>query len=434
MKVTQRNVERLKAPENGHVIVYDGEIPGFGVRKTAAGVVAFVLDYRFGAQKRRLTIGRVPDHSADSARNEAIKLRGIIRDGRDPLEESREKLEKLIAEPTVADLAERYTREYVLQHNGHGHQRNVESMLKNLILPRLGRRRLSSIHLSDIVALHNWVNGGRREGKKRTPIRANRVHSLVRSMFTKAINWGMYEGRNPARQAKRDGADGVKRFVEEERQGWQTQLSDEQFAALDRAITYYNGRDIGRPILDCERDSGEAIRLLILNGSRMMEIVAARWDEFDLKRGLWFRPSRRNKNKKPERVVLSDATLIVLRRMKERASGPYLFPGRFGQEAPRTTIRRPWVQICHVAGLAEEYTIVGRRGKPLKRYRPLVRIHDLRHSYASWLVNHGTPLEQVGKLLGHVDPKTTKRYAHLADATLRNATNTFGAASMKWVQ
>jgi integrase len=433
MKITQRLVERLKAPAKGNVIVYDGEIPGFGVRKTAAGVVAFVLDYRFGARKRRLTIGRAPDESADSARVKALDYRKIIREGTDPLEESREKLEKLKTEPTVADLAERYTREHMLEHNGHGHQRNVQSMLNNLILPRLGRRRLSSIYLSDIVALHNWVASGRHDGKKRTLTRANRVHSLVRSMFSKAINWGMYEGRNPARQAKRDGTDGVKRFREEERQGWQTELSDEQFAALDRAITYYNGRDIGRPIIDCERDSGEAIRLLILNGSRMMQIVAARWDEFDLKRGLWFRPSRRNKSKKPERMVLSDATLIVLRRMKERAMGPYLFPGRFG-DAPRTTIRRPWVQICRTAGLAEEYTVPGKRGKPLKRYRPLVHIHDLRHSYASWLVNHGTPLEQVGKLLGQADPKTTRRYAHLADATLRNATNAFGAASLKWVQ
>jgi len=433
MKLTQRLVERLKAPAKGNVIVYDGEIPGFGVRKTAAGVVAFVLDYRSGARKRRLTIGRVPVESADSARREAIKLRQEIQDGADPLEERRDEREKLKTEPTVADLAERYMREHVLEHNGHGHLRNVRSMLDNLVIPRLGRRRLSSIHLSDIINLHNWVASGRHDGKKRTLTRANRVHTLVRSMFSKAITWGMYEGRNPARQAKRDGTDGVKRFREEERQGWQTELSDEQFAALDRAITYYNDRDIGRPITDCERESGEAIRLLILNGSRMMQIVAAGWDEFELKRGLWWRPSRSNKSKKPERVVLSDATLIVLRRMKERATGPYLFPGRFG-DAPRTTIRRPWVQICRAAGLAEEYAVPGKRGKPLKRYRPMVHIHDLRHSYASWLVNHGTPLEQVGKLLGHADSKTTKRYAHLADATLRSATNTFGAASMKWVQ
>lgn len=449
--VTQRKVDRIKTPAKGHVIVYDGELPGFGVRKTAAGAVAFVLDYRFGGQKRRFTIGIAPDESPDSARRKAVTLRQEIRDGKDPLEEKKQAREKLIAEPTVADLAKRYMRDHVLVHNSKGQQRNVRSILDDLVIPRLGRRRLNTIHLDDIVALHNWVNVGRHEGKektdahepptarkrkpKTTPTRANRVHSVVRSMFSKAITWSMYVGRNPARAAHKDGTDGVIRCPEEKRQGWQTELAEEQFAALDRAITHYNARDareMGRPLIDCERDSGEVIRLLILNGSRKMEIIGARWDEFDLRRGLWFRPSDRNKNRKPERMPLSDATLIVLRRMKERATGPFLFPGRSG-DAPRTTIRRPWVAICREAGLAEEYPVIGKRGKALKRYRPLVRIHDLRHSYASWLVNHGTPLEQVGKLLGQLDKKSTERYAHLADATLRNATNTFGAASMKWV-
>jgi integrase len=104
----------------------------------------------------------------------------------------------------------------------------------------------------------------------------------------------------------------------------------------------------------------------MLNGSRMMQIVAAPWEEFDLNRGLWFRPSNRNKTKRPERIVLNDATLFVLRRMKERAMGPWLFPGRFGSKAPRTTIRRPWVQICRMAGLAKADTVKGKRGKLLK--------------------------------------------------------------------
>src|SRR5438876_2568554 len=160
-KVTQRLVGRLKPPAKGHEIVYDGQIPGFGARITAAGAVAFVLDYRFGGHKRRYTIGRPPQWSADAARDEAIDVLKDIRNGKDPLEERRQERERLIAEPTVADLAERYMREHVLQHNGKDQQRNNLSMLKNLVLPRLGRRRLSSIQLSDIVALHNWVNSGR---------------------------------------------------------------------------------------------------------------------------------------------------------------------------------------------------------------------------------------------------------------------------------
>ncbi|MGC2513304.1 MAG: tyrosine-type recombinase/integrase, partial [Terriglobales bacterium] len=100
-------------------------------------------------------------------------------------------------------------------------------------------------------------------------------------------------------------------------------------------------------------------------------------------------------------------------------------------DAPRVTIRKPWIQICKAAGLATEYKIQGKR-RELTRFRPNVRIHDLRHTYASWLVNNGVPLKQVGKLLGHTQERTTSRYSHLADKSLRSATNTFGE-SLKWV-
>jgi integrase len=442
-EVTDSAVKKLKAPATGSTVLWDRVIPGFGARITRDGAVAFVLEYRNKqGEKRRYTIGKVPIYSADAASSKAISLWQEIEKGGDPLQDRIDGKEKLLTEPTVKDFAEKYMAEHVLEHNGKSQQRNYRAMLDSFVYPRLGKRRLKTITLDDIKALHNWVNSGRHGGKRTadgekftTPTRANRVHSLVRSMFNMAIDSGLYVGKNPARAAKKDGTEGVVRFPEEPRQGWQTQLSDEQFAALDHAIDQYAARDIGRELTSCERDSGEAIRLLILNGSRMMQIVGAPWSEFDMKRGLWWRPSDRNKTKKPERIVLSDATLIVLRRMKEHASGPWLFPGRSGSKAPRRTIRRPWVAICRMAALAEEISVDGKRGKPLKRYRPLLHIHDLRHSYASWLVNHGTPLNEVGELLGHLDPNSTRRYAHLNDGTLRTATNNFGnAAASKWVQ
>jgi len=217
-QVTQRLVNRLKAPATGNEIVYDGQVSGFGVRITAAGVIAFVLDYRFAGLKRRITIGRSPEWSADAARDEAIELRKLIRNGEDPLETRKEQREGLISEHTVADLAERYMQEHVIAHNSKDQQRNNRSMLDKDILPKLGSRRLSTITLSDIDRLHNWVNSARHEGKKKTPYRANRVHSLARSMFNKAIVWGWYEGRNPARAAKKDGTDGVIRFLENPRE------------------------------------------------------------------------------------------------------------------------------------------------------------------------------------------------------------------------
>src|SRR5690242_3176796 len=140
-QVTQRLVNGLKAPATAHEIVYDGQVSGFGVRITAAGVIAFVLDYRFAGLKRRITIGRSPEWSADAARDEAIELRKLIRNGEDPLETRRENRERLISERTVTDLAESYVREHVIPHNSKHQQRNNRSMLDTIVLPRLGSRR-----------------------------------------------------------------------------------------------------------------------------------------------------------------------------------------------------------------------------------------------------------------------------------------------------
>jgi integrase len=405
--VTERMVSKLKAPAKGNYVVYDGQVPGFGARITAAGVIAFVLDYRNAhGVKRRVTIGQWPEWPAEAARNEALDLRKKIRDGTDPLDERREKREKLLSEPTVADLAERYMREHSRVHNRKSHVRNNQSMLDNLILARLGQRRVSAVGKPDVEALLAWVNS--RPGKKKTRYRANRCHSLVRAMFYKAIDWGWYVGKNPAK--------GVIRFHEDRHEAW---LTEEQLEALDRAITQYG------------RNCGEAIRLLILTGAREMEIVAARWDMFDLQRKVWNKPSHHVKEKKTEHTQLNDATLMVLQRMKKRAVGPYLFPGA-KPNTHRTTIRRPWLQICRAAELAEEYQVMGKRAKALKRWRPTVRINDLRHTFASFLVSKGVSLPQVGKLLGHTRSETTERYAHIADQAAREATNVFGD-SLKWV-
>jgi integrase len=154
-------------------------------------------------------------------------------------------------------------------------------------------------------------------------------------------------------------------------------------------------------------------------------VLKAEWKEFDLVREEWKKPSHHTKQKKEEHVPLSAPALQLLRSMRPRnASGP-LFPKAkdAGKEKHRVSLRRPWIQACKAAGLVEKLQIKGKRGRMLTRYRPTVRIHDLRHSFASHLVSSGVGLQIVGKLLGHVQASTTQRYAHLQDEALRSATN-----------
>jgi integrase len=266
-------------------------------------------------------------------------------------------------------------------------------MIDTIIRPQLGGLRLKAVGTRDIEALHASL--------KATPYRANRVLALLSSMFTKAAEW-KWRADNPAK--------GVQRFHEDRRERW---LSAEEMHAFTAALDAYP-----------DQNAANALRLLLLTGSRENEVLSADWPQFDLERGVWEKPSHHTKQKRIEYVPLSAPALELLSAMKPKgATGP-LFLGRDGSKA-RVTIRRPWVQACKAAGLAEAITLKGKR-RTITRYKPTVRIHDLRHSYASHLVSSGVSLQIVGKLLGHTQPQTTQRYAHLSDGALRDATNRFG--------
>ena len=137
------------------------------------------------------------------------------------------------------------------------------------------------------------------------------------------------------------------------------------------------------------------------------EVLRAEWDQFDLPRGVWTKPSAHTKQKKTEHVPLSAAAIELLTRLKRSADGVHLFPGRI-EGHPLEDVKNVWAEVCKTAEIEN------------------CRIHDLRHTYASHLVSSGIPLAIVGKLLGHTQSQTTERYAHLADSALRRATDLFG--------
>ncbi len=298
-------------------------------------------------------------------------------------------------EKKVADLADEYVKEYAMPHKREKSVYEDRRMLNAVVLPKLGRLRVSAIDRRDIELLHTSL--------KETPYQANRVLALLSKIFSCAMDWKMRPD-NPAR--------GVKRFHEDKREAW---LTGEQLQRLADALDSYPNQD-----------AADALRLLILTGARPGEVMGATWPMFNLERGAWTKPSHHTKEKKPEHVPLSAAALMILKRRWRSKTGIHLFPGRGGDRRSRTTLRNAWRQVCKAAGLATEYKIMGKRGKLLPRWKPNVRTYDLRHTFASHLVSRNASLYKVGKLLGHTQAATTERYAHVADGPLRDLANDFG--------
>jgi integrase len=392
IRITQSSVKAAEPPASGYIIQFDDKLDGFGIRVTAAGAKSFVLNYRVASgDKRRCTIGSWPKWTADAARDEAanVLLPAINKKGADPVRDKK----ALREEPTLADLAKEYIEQHAKMKKREKSIYEDNRMLNNIILPKMGTLRVSAISRRNVEKLHNSL--------RKTPYQANRVLALLSKIFTFAMD-GEMRSDNPAKR--------IARFKEDKRETW---FSREQLQALALALENY-----------AEQDAADALRLLIVTGARPGEVIGATWPMFDLDRGIWNKPSHHVKEKKAEHMPLNPAAVAILRRMAEKKTGFHLFPGREPDTA-RTTLRNAWKQVCRAAGLATKYHVKGKRGKPLPRWKANVRVYDLRHTFASQLISRNWSLQLVGKLLGHTQAATTERYAHVADAALRNVANDF---------
>jgi integrase len=369
-KLTDARVRSLPAPATSSRIAYDGEVKGFGLRVTAAGAKAFVLNYRINGRERRLTIGDAGSWSTTAARAKAKALKRAIDDGHDPLGER----EAERTAPTMAELTAHYL-EHHLPRKRASSQRDDRSMLERDVLPVLGKLKVADVRHGDVDRLHRQIG-------KRAPIRANRVVALLSKMFAIAVKLE-WRADNPAR--------GIERNPEERRQRF---LSPAEIARLAAVLADHP-----------ERTSAALVRFLLLTGARFGEAAGARWDHLDLERGTWTKPSSHTKQRAVHRVPLSAPALALLAELPH--SGPYLFPGPTGK--PITTIKTMWLGVVRKAEV------------------PGLRVHDLRHSYASILASAGMSLPIIGALLGHTQAATTQRYAHLLDDPLRAATERAGA-------
>jgi integrase len=371
-KLTDEFCDSAEGPQpgrrSGYVIHYDDAVKGFGLRVTQNRAKSFILNYRADGIERRYTIGTFRDPwRAATARQEARRLKIIIDRGGDPQGEKN----TVRSAPTVRDLIQRWREEHSPK-NRPSTQRENEKLIRQWILSELGTRRVADLSYADIEALHRKITG-----KRGTPYRANRVLALISKMLSLAVRWE-WRTDNPCRS--------IERNHEERRYRYLTPAELERLLA---ALADYPNQT-----------AANVIRFLLLTGARSHEVFAARWQQFDLEAGVWTKPSSATKQNREHRVPLSAPARQLLAGMDQ--TDARLFPGL-------VTVREDWLKICRQAGLAG------------------VRVHDLRHSYASFLASAGLSLPVIGALLGHTTPSTTARYAHLFDDPLRAATERVGA-------
>jgi integrase len=376
-KLSKTVVERIKAADQD-VVVWDNTLPGFGVRVKPSGVRSYIIQYRNRntSASRRLTIGQHgPLLTLDQAKKQARAMLADAMRGEDPVE-----IRKTARRaPSIADLAVDYLERHAVPKKRPKSVRDDRAMLDNIILPKLGAKKVDAIGRRDVEAIQ--------VGMKDRPYQANRVLSLLSKMFNLAIEW-KWRPDNPAK--------GIERYQEQKRERW---LSDEELRHLCAVLDEHpNTR------------AANAVRLQLLTGARLGEVLTSRKEDFDLHRGIWTKPSHQTKQKRTEHLPLSAQALILVTLIIETsdAGSPFLFPGnKPGQ--PLHEIKKFWSVVLHEAGIVN------------------YRRHDNRHTYASHLVSSGLSLEIVGRLLGHTTATTTKRYAHLADDPLRAATDQFGS-------
>lgn len=386
-KLSEKTVAALPIPPKGNKVFYfagdrvQGKVAprGFGVRVTAAGSRAFIMNYRNaeGASKR-YTIGSCNDWTVLKAIIEARAVRQRIDRGEDPLA-NREEIREA---PTVGDLIDRYERDH-LPRKRESSQRDDKAMIKKIIRPKLANRKVASVQYGDVDRLHQSL--------RETPYRANRAIALLSKMFALSIRWGMRPD-NPCK--------GIERFQESKRRRY---LSVDEIKRLSATLATYENQQ-----------AANVVRLCLLTGCRRGEALGAKWEQLDLDAGVWTKPGATTKQKTEHQAPLSGAAIALLKGVYQEACGDdekpgseYVFPGRW-PTAPLSEIKDEWNDIRTAAKIED------------------VRLHDLRHTYASILASAGQSLPVIGALLGHSQPATTARYAHLFNDPLKKATDVVG--------
>ncbi|GLQ17178.1 site-specific integrase [Maritalea porphyrae] len=376
-KFTRTFVQSAKCPEEKQKTVFsDQKTKGLVLEVRASGGKTYYVRYRdqYGDQKN-IKIGDATSIDLEAARRHTIQTMSRVALGADPHSERK-------ALRQVPSFNQFFAERYLPYVKGYKRSwKSDESIYRNHVAPVFGHKRLDVVTTSDISKFHHGLCG-----LGYAPGTANRVLILIRFMYNLAIKWQVPNiSSNPS--------SGVELFrLNNERQRFLTPLEvNRLFDEIKRSPN-----TLLEPI----------VSLLLLTGARKREVLDAQWADFDFNNRIWVIPI--TKSGKARKVPLSDEAIALVERLKSKNRSAYLFANPETAK-PFRTIFYAWDTARKRAGLAE------------------VRMHDLRHSFASFLVNSGRSLYEVQRLLGHAHIKTTERYAHLSDETLSSAVNVVGA-------
>ncbi len=372
--ITKRAVDAAKAARTDSFL-WDSTLRGFGVKITPKGRKVYIVQYRIGGRHgrvRRITIG---EHGSpwtpQQARQEAKRLLGEVDAGRDPAAER----DKAKSDKALSLALDQFLDEHVKAKLKPRTMDEYERLVKLYIVPKLGRRTVGEIERRDVARLHHELSA--------TPYQANRVLALLSKFFTWAEKHGLRsDGSNPCRH--------VEKYREQKRERF---LSEAELARLGGTLreAEANGR--------CTLWTVAAIRLLLFTGARLNEILSLRWEHVDFERACLRLPDSKTGAKT---IPLNAPALDVLAKLPRIEGNPHVICGE-KQGRHLVNLEKPWRRIRKAAKLDD------------------VRLHDLRHSFASVAASGGQSLVVIGKMLGHSQPQTTARYAHLSDDPIRAA-------------
>ena len=360
-------------------IVFDSQLSGLGLRITPTGKKIFVAQARVAGRKRRITVGYAPDMLLSKARLEALQTLAAMRSGIDPTADRKARLRAAAAQTiTIRQLSERWLAEFVVPKLKPRSASDYKELLTRRILPAVGNLTVGEIDRGHIERLHLDL--------KSTPRRGNYAVTVLRALLNFAVRHGL-RPNNPAA--------GIKLYRENKRERF---LSEAEIGAAAEGIAEAENRGVIGPF------AAAGLRLALFTGARSGEITSIQWNHVDWQRRLIRLPD--SKTNEPRTIHLSDAAVEVLRSTPH--VGPFVVAG-MKRGVPYRNLTHAWGRARKYAGLDD------------------VRLHDLRHSYASLAAGRGVSLYTIGKLLGHKDPVSTQRYAHLARDAVQAVNDELGA-------